>query len=131
MKRLAFGLLLLLAACQSQLARDYPAPWTRLSPEGLASLNALAMGGVGSCVERRHATIANQFLLACSYDHYRWVGLVVASGRREEVARYYHDDIVALGLPPGELLPRRSQSQMQAEAQMNYLNEQQAGDGYR
>jgi hypothetical protein len=60
MKRVAFGLLLLLAACQSPLARDYPAPWTRMSPEGLAALNALAMGGVGLCVERRHATIPNQ-----------------------------------------------------------------------
>ncbi|MGQ0660630.1 hypothetical protein [Sphingosinicella sp.] len=126
MKRAAFALLLLLAACQSPLARDYPAPWTRLSPEGLAALNALAMGGVGSCVERRHATIPNQFLLACSYDHSRWVGLVVASGQRRELARYYHDDIVGLGLPPRELLPARSGSETRSEAEMNDMNGQRA-----
>jgi hypothetical protein len=127
MRRGAFGLLLLLAACQSPLARDYPAPWTRLSPEGLVALDALAMGGVGFCVERRHATIPNQFLLACSYDHDRWVGLVVASGQSRELARYYHDDIVALGLPPRELLPERSSSQMRTEAEMNVSNAQRAG----
>ncbi len=102
-----------------------------MSPEALAALNALAMGGVGDCVERRHATIPNQFLLACSYDHYRWNGLVVASGRRQELARYYHDDIVALGLPPDELLPARSRSQMQAESQMNDINAQQPAERAR
>ncbi len=131
MKCAAFGLLLLLAGCQSPMARDYPAPWTRLSPEGLAALNALAYGGVGACVERRHATIPNQYLLACSYDHYRWVGLVVATGRREPVGSYDHDDIVALGLPPDELLPARSHSQMQSEAEINRINTQRTAEGER
>jgi hypothetical protein len=132
MRRLILGAILLLAGCQSQEARDYPGPWRRMTPAGLAALAGTALVGTGSCVERPHATIPNRFLLACSYDHFRWTGIVVETGRDREVGpRYQHDVIEALGIPPRELLPERSRSQMQMDAQMNDMNSQRADEAER